>query len=374
MAKSARPSPSLMPAVLALLVVFGIGYLLYSDLRPTSRTEHLVHPPIEIIEPDLPLTIIEPPQPAIEHSERVIQDAQRFVENLVMEDSEENVVVTEEQDAFARLDSTISVPDQEKRQTTVEALISDKTLDANTPLTLEYTEQIEQKTTLSALEKSRDEKISEVTIVTEQGQSLTAPLFQLLERQDLDPDAPITLIEQRQQTREITAGELAGSGIKADQDVTATISRGMRQFALRDIIPDTDIPDNTLYYLHRVTEQDRLGLWGIIQSGLIEQFRKGLRIEGVGYSRDLIRVTIPADADQPLPSGLSSFLGRVLFDKVKTSYIYNFNTQTMGQNPNLIYPGQELIVIQFSQDELRDIYLFFAEQRRERAESFAISH
>ncbi|EMR12142.1 hypothetical protein MPL1_11868 [Methylophaga lonarensis MPL] len=374
MAKSARPSPSLMPAVLALLVVFGIGYLLYSDLRPTSRTEHLVHPPIEIIEPDLPLTIIEPPQPAIEHSERVIQDAQRFVENLVMEDSEENVVVTEEQDAFARLDSTISVPDQEKRQTTVEALISDKTLDANTPLTLEYTEQIEQKTTLSALEKSRDEKISEVTIVTEQGQSLTAPLFQLLEREDLDPDAPITLIEQRQQTREITAGELAGSGIKADQDVTATINRGMRQFALRDIIPDSDIPDNTLYYLHRVTEQDRLGLWGIIQSGLIEQFRKGLRIEGVGYSRDLIRVTIPADADQPLPSGLSSFLGRVLFDKVKTSYIYNFNTQTMGQNPNLIYPGQELIVIQFSQDELRDIYLFFAEQRRERAESFAISH
>ncbi|WP_430009959.1 hypothetical protein [Methylophaga lonarensis] len=374
MAKSARPSPSLMPAVLALLVVFGIGYLLYSDLRPTSRTEHLVHPPIEIIEPDLPLTIIEPPQPAIEHSERVIQDAQRFVENLVMEDSEENVVVTEEQDAFARLDSTISVPDQEKRQTTVEALISDKTLDANTPLTLEYTEQIEQKTTLSALEKSRDEKISEVTIVTEQGQSLTAPLFQLLEREDLDPDAPITLIEQRQQTREITAGELAGSGIKADQDVTATINRGMRQFALRDIIPDSDIPDNTLYYLHRVTEQDRLGLWGIIQSGLIEQFRKGLRIEGVGYNRDLIRVTIPADADQPLPSGLSSFLGRVLFDKVKTSYIYNFNTQTMGQNPNLIYPGQELIVIQFSQEELRDIYLFFAEQRRERAESFAISH
>ncbi|MCC5797217.1 MAG: hypothetical protein JJU48_07815 [Methylophaga sp.] len=374
MAKPARPSPSLMPAFLALLVVFGIGYLLYSDLRPTSRTEHFVHPPIEIIEPDLPLTIIEAPQPAIEYSERVAEDAQRFVENLVMEDSEQNVVVTEDQDAFARYDSTISVPDQEKRQTTVEALISDKTLDADTPITLEYTEQIEQKTTLSALEKSREEKIAEVTIVTEQGQSLTAPLFQLLEREDLDPDAPITLIEQRQQSREITAGELTSSGIKADQDVTATISRGMRQFALRDIIPDSDIPDNTLYYLHRVTERDRLGLWGIIQSGLIEQFRTGLRIEGVGYNRDLIRVTIPADADQPLPSGLSSFLGRVLFDKVKTSYIYNFNTQTMGQNPNLIYPGQELIVIQFSQEELRDIYLFFAEQRRERAESFAISH
>lgn len=374
MAKSARPSPSLIPAIMALLVVLVIGFLLYWDISPSGRTDHFVHPPIEIIEPDLPLTIIEPPQPAIEHSERVAQDAQRFVDSLVMEDSEQNVVVTEEQDAFARLDSTISVLEQEQRHTTMDALISDQTLDADARLTLEFTEQTEQLTTLSALANDREEKLAEVTIITEQGQRLTAPLFQLLEREDLDPQAPITLIEQRPQSRQITAGELASSGIKADQDVTATISRGMRQFALRDIIPDSDIPDNTLYYLHRVTERDRLGLWGIIQSGLIEQFRAGLRIEGVGYNRDLIRVTIPADADQPLPSGLSSFLGRVLFDKVNTSYIYNFNTQTMGQNPDLIYPGQELIVIQFSQDELRDIYLFFADQRREQAESFAISH
>lgn len=374
MAKSARPSPSLMPAIMALLVVLVVGYLLYWDISPSGRTDHIVHPPIEIIEPDLPLTIIEPPQPAIEHSERVAQDAQRFVDSLVMEDSEQNVVVTEQQDAFARLDSTISVVEQEQRHTTLDALISDKTLDADARLMLEFTEQTEQQTTLSALAKDREEKIADVTIITEQGQRLTAPLFQLLEREDLDQDAPITLIEQRQQSREITAGELASSGIEADQDVTATIKRSTRQFALRDIIPDSDAPDNTLYYLHRVTERDRLGLWGIIQSGLIEQFRTGLRIEGVGYNRDLIRVTIPADADQPLPSGLSSFLGRVLFDKVNTSYIYNFNTQTMGQNPDLIYPGQELIVIQFSEDELRDIYLFFADQRREQAESFAISH
>ena len=40
----------------------------------------------------------------------------------------------------------------------------------------------------------------------------------------------------------------------------------------------------------------------------------------------------------------------VLNEKVESSYVYNFNTRTMGHDPNLIFPGQQLILIHFSEE------------------------
>jgi hypothetical protein len=84
-------------------------------------------------------------------------------------------------------------------------------------------------------------------------------------------------------------------------------------------------------------------------------------------------VTIPADADEPLPSGLSSFLGKLLNNKVESSYVYNFSTDSMGRNPNVIHPGQQLILIHFTNNELSNVYQFFSDKRNANVETFAIT-
>ncbi|PCJ30419.1 MAG: hypothetical protein COA90_09425 [Gammaproteobacteria bacterium] len=142
--------------------------------------------------------------------------------------------------------------------------------------------------------------------------------------------------------------------------------------AIEDIVPSQDHAEDALYYIHRVTKEDQQGLWGIIQTGLIDKFRQGLPLKGISQNKELASAVIPADADEKLLSGLSSFLGKILNDKVNDSYVYNFESHVMGQNADTIYPGQQLVVIKFSAAELTDIYQFFSKKRNQGVETFAI--
>jgi hypothetical protein len=372
MAKPARPTPSLIPAVLALIVLVILGYVLFADLQP-SRTEHTVTPPIEIEEAGQDVITEETIDLAPEQQQVMEEEASTFVDNLAPKPSEEKTVtVTEQQGEFVRHDGTIAIPKLEQRQTTVGELLEDESLEADTPLTLQYTEIQKQTTTLDDLDAATEDKTEVITLEQEDGTRRQAPLADLMNDKSLDKSAAVTVITETEHTRQTTAGDLADSGIEPSQNVTATINRGVEELSIKDIVQTGELPDNALFYLHRVTERDRQGLWGIIQSGLIQRFRQGLMLEGIAPNKDLVRVTIPADADEPLPTGLSSFLGKVLNNKVETSYIYNFTTRAMGHDPDLIHPGQQLILIHFSPDELKKIYLFFADQRNERAQSFAI--
>lgn len=372
MAKSARPAPSLVPAILALIILIVLGYILFADLQP-SRTEHTVTPPIEIQEPELEVISEETIQPALDQQQVMEQEAETFIDKLAPEPAEQqSVTVTEQQGEFVRHDGIIAIPKLEHRDTTVGDLLKDKSLDADTPLTLHFVETEKATTTLQQLDETIEDKTQVITLEQPDGSSQRAPLADLLNDESLDKTAPVTVISEHKRSQQITAGELAESDLSPSQEVTATINRGIEEFSVKKIVQSGELPDNALFYLHRVTERDYQGLWGIIQSGLIQRFRQGMSLEGVAGNKDLVQVTIPADADEPLPSGLSSFLGRILNQKVESSYIYNFNTHTMGEDPDLIYPGQQLILIHFSPAELKRIYLFFAEQRNERAQSFAI--
>ncbi len=209
--------------------------------------------------------------------------------------------------------------------------------------------------------------------------------------QIIDTPPPLTIIIepdellQKEQEAEAFVSQLA---IATEESVT--VSENNNQFvrhdslitlagtdvtllAIKDIVQDETIADDALFYVHLVTEDDVQGLWGIVQAGLIDTFRQGLRIEGISKNRDMLQAVIPANADEQLPSGLSSFLGKILSDKVDSSYIYNFNTKKMGRDPDLIHPDQQLIVIHFSPDELKQIYQFFAEQRNQDIETFGIN-
>lgn len=374
MAKPARPTPSLIPAVLALIFLVILGYVLFADLQP-SRTEHTVTPPIEIEEAGRDVITEETIDLAPEQQQVMEEEASTFVDNLAPKPGEEKTVtvtVTEQQGEFVRHDGTIAIPKLEQRQTTVGELLEDESLEDDTPLTLQYTEIQKQTTTLDDLDAATEDKTEVIILEQEDGTRRQAPLADLMNDKSLDKSAAVTVITETEHTRQTTAGDLAESGIEPSQNVTATINRGVEELSIKDIVQTGELPDNALFYLHRVTERDRQGLWGIIQSGLIQRFRQGLMLEGIAPNKDLVRVTIPADADEPLPTGLSSFLGKVLNNKVETSYIYNFTTRAMGHDPDLIHPGQQLILIHFSPDELKKIYLFFADQRNERAQSFAI--
>lgn len=367
MAPFARSGSAWLAALLAIAILLMFGYLLFIDSKSVTKQE-VVDPPLELAEPNLPLETIEVDDNLPDQQEIRENEANAFVDNLAVE-QQQVITINENQDQFVRPDSIIALPKLEERITTLEKLMADDSLEDDTPLTLNYTEESREQTTISDIGQREEDHIAPVTVVTESGEEITAPLTELLKREDVDET--VTEIRRENKQRQLTAGELADSGIDSDQEMNVTINRGVQELAIKDILGDDMVADNSLLYLHRVTDADRQGLWGIIQTGLIDKFRRGMRIDGLGRD-STVSVTIPADADEPLPDGFSSFLGKILDGKATSSYVFNFKTNSMGRDPNLIYPGQQLILITFSPDELRDIYMYFAERRSDSVKTFAI--
>ena len=153
----------------------------------------------------------------------------------------------------------------------------------------------------------------------------------------------------RNQTQSSTSAQ--GQIIRADE-----LQLG-KQIRLNELLNDPDNSANTLFYIHGVTEGDDQGLWGIIQKGLMHTFSKGIQV-----NQDMVTADIPRSADERLANRTSSFLGTILDRKVKDTYVYNYEKGILGQNPDLISPGQELIIVTFTEDELISIYKHFAEQ------------
>ncbi len=128
------------------------------------------------------------------------------------------------------------------------------------------------------------------------------------------------------------------------------------QITLQELLSNPEQADGKIFYIHAVNEFDKEGLWGILNTGLINSFAQGLDLPRVGGR---ISVDIPDDADERLQDRRSSFLGKVLDDKVRETYIYNYKQGLLGQNPDLIRPGQQLIVVTFAEEELVKIYNHF---------------
>lgn len=365
----ASPKPSLLPAFLALLVLGMVAYLLFTDLKPT-RIEHNISPAIEIIETPA-LTIIEPTPDSLDSEQITKQEAEIFVNNLAT--TEEFITINENEDSFVRHDSVIVLPDLEYLATTKEALLAEEDLNPDTPVTLNYITHNKVKTTLAELEESIEDQTATITIITADGEQITSPLADLLNQKDLNLHSAITHVTSQKHRVDTTFSELKDLDIANDQPLIATITHGSQAVTLKDITQSKTLSDDALFYLHRVTERDVQGLWGIIQTGLIDKFRHGLQIEGIALNKELIQAIIPADADEKLPSGFSSFLGKILNNKVDNSFVYNLKTRTMGHDANLIYPGQQLILIHFTTTELKQIYHYFSEQRNQGIETFAIT-
>ena len=128
---------------------------------------------------------------------------------------------------------------------------------------------------------------------------------------------------------------------------------------LRELLNQTESDQKRIFYLHAVNSTDEQGIWGIIQKGLMGTFSKGINLPTVNGT---LKALIPEDADEKLDSEQSSFLGKLLNYKVLTTYVYNYEQGNIGKNPDYIKPGQQLIIVTFTEKELMGIYQHFVNQ------------
>jgi len=155
------------------------------------------------------------------------------------------------------------------------------------------------------------------------------------------------------------------------QDATAEIKSVNKKVAenlsennrikLRELLSDTESDKKRIFYLHAVNVSDEQGIWGIIQQGLMGTFSKGITLS---QANGEVKALIPQDADEILDSKQSSFLGRLLNNKVLTTYVYNYEQGYIGKNPDVIQPGQQLIIVTFTEDELMSVYQHFKDQQQ----------
>ena len=140
---------------------------------------------------------------------------------------------------------------------------------------------------------------------------------------------------------------------------TPKASTPARTVRLKELLDEPESDEKRVFYLHSVNQGDDQGLWGIVQTGLTSRFAKGIVLDD---RSEPISALIPREADERLADKTSSFLGKRLHQKVATTYVFNYQKGVIGKNPNTIHPGQQLIIVAFTESELLDIYQAFAHQ------------
>ena len=301
----------------------------------------------------------------VEAEQQLEFEAETFIETLTEVDPEP--VAADNADHFVSAEQSISLVSSEIiEHTTIEELRADTTLDPNAPITVvKAIEQVETLTPEKLIAQSGGDLTQTVTVL-ENDEPVEITVKQALGRHSANPDVPISVIKTVRYYQITTPQELL-----EDLDLTvqgeqligiirkpyrleeATISELLAQEKLLD--PDA------IFYVRTVRNTDHQGIWGIVHGGLISNFSRGVAIRR-GEEVNTYQVEIPTLADEVLANHASSFLGRLIYRKTGRSYVYNFRENRMGRNPNKLNPGQEIVIIKFSAEELIEIFKHFASQ------------
>lgn len=181
----------------------------------------------------------------------------------------------------------------------------------------------------------------------------------------LEPPAPASMALDL-----AAVGALGGAG----QPVPGVSGQALRNLTKRELRADDPLiaellrsagatRPGALYYVRTVRPGDVQGIWGIIQSGLIDNFARGMAVRR-GESLERYRVRIPRHADEPLSNSQSSFLGRLIHAKTRATTVYNLAEGRLEKDPDFIKPGQQIVIVDFTPEELTAIYRHFAGARR----------
>ena len=317
-------------------------------------------------------------------------EAKEYVEALT--ETAPQTIPVDKADHFVTQEHVLSlVPEDTIERVSVDELAKDESLKPETPITIvREVEQIETAvperliaesggdldTRLRVLVKYDDTEGVAEPSVTDQGDAEPGNAGQTVARQDTveqitvrealkrilaEPEKPLSLIKTVRYFEVVTLRELLDTEVDTDT-ILNVVRRPYRLEAatLADLLrrKKAENPD-TIFYLHTVQPTDEQGIWGIVQYGIIDNFARGVALER-GEKMETYTVQIPRHADERLDDQSSSYLGKLIDHKTKDSYVYNYRDNRMGRNPDRIYPGQEIVIINFEPEELTAIYTHFA--------------
>jgi len=328
----------------------GTGRAARARLRPGDETARRAgEPPFER---EGPLT------------EPLVEEALAFVRTLVGAPTEPLRV--DRADHFVRPEQTITlITDEQIEEMTPAEMRSDPALEEDTPITVVKTvEQIEIATPEKIIADAGGELDKPIRVLRE-GAIHETTVGEILEQQREHPDEPIKVVKEMRYFEKTTPGELAKEE-DLDDDRPLKVIRtpyALTAATVAELLGgERDVAADSIFYVRTVRPGDDQGIWGIIHHGLIDNFAQGMAIRR-GKALHTYRVEIPRDADERLPDNSSSFLGRFIYEKMKRTAAYNFRLGRIRQNPDALKPGQEIVIVSFTPDELVAIYRHFVARR-----------
>ena len=289
-------------------------------------------------------------------------EAQKFVETLT--EPAPQPIPADRADHFVTQEQVISlVPDDIIERVTVRELVEDDTVSGDTPITVvRETEQIETITQERLIVESGGDVDKPVRIPLPSGDRIEQTTMGDIVADRSDQPARLVQVVRTVRHFEVTTlNDLLHEETNLDLLLSIIKQPYRIEMATLAELLQKQMAENpdSIFYLHTVLPTDEQGIWGIIHYGLIDKFARGVAIRR-DENVETYAVRIPRDADERLDDDSSSFLGKLIDDKTKESFVYNFREHRMGRNPDRIYPSQELVIINFKTQELVAIYTHFA--------------
>ena len=348
--------------IVLILLIAGIGVYLFtqkSDSLDDVKPQQSLEPVNEGIEPT------------------VVEAAKQHIEKLTTESKEQVLDITKA-DNFVTGEQLLKMPTMESEQIVIEKV--DSTYSAESPEAAE-TSAIKQKV------EQRVEKVVEKRAATAPGKTNTTQTNQIETTAQSSEDATQLVVTQaidsgskviqgsaaaiQTQSVVVTQGAAPAVSFESAQVDATNLEvtqvgelqtgqslRPGQRIRLQELLSDPDLAAGTVFYIHAVSPTDAQGLWGILQRGLIKTFAQGIELKESGR---VLTAEIPMLADETLENRRSSFLGEFLYQKVQDTYVYNYQQGMLGQDPDLIKPGQQLIIVSYSENELISIFNHFTQ-------------
>lgn len=343
-----------------ILVIVGIGFYLFNQKSNS---------PGEVIEPKSPTVKAEAIAPSVKEA------AKQHIEALTT-DSKEQVLDITKADNFVTGEQLLKMPTMETETIAIEQ-VAGSTAEPATRIQPQAPQQqaAEQVSPSSETAPSADQMASAAQTATAQAVSSSSPAP--TNSENPVAVAVVKALEPATQLVQGAASELQSQSIVVTQGTEPAIrfevteqngaielnspgnSKSLRpgqRIRLQELLSDPDLAAGTVFYIHAVSPNDEQGLWGILQHGLIKTFAQGIELKESGR---VLTAEIPMLADETLENRRSSFLGEFLYNKVQDTYVYNYQQGMLGQDPDLIKPGQQLIIVSYTEDELISIFNHF---------------
>ena len=270
-------------------------------------------------------------------------------------------------DHFLRGEQLLGFSEQKEVELiTPRDMLADPSMSPTQPITI--VRQVEQTEILSPeqLLAQAGSNLEQPIRVLRAGQIEETTVGEALERYAQDPQTPITVITVEDYYEKTTPQALSQDPAYPADTPVRVIRKPYRldSAQVSELVQDQHEDDEEeLFYVRTVRPGDSQGLWGIVHDGLLHNFARGIAIRR-GEEVNSYQVEIPRDADERRSDQSSSFLGRIIHEKVQQSYVYNYEQHRMGRNPDRIEPGQEIVIVQFSHEELVAIYKHFVRQQK----------